>query len=73
MIDARFPQSDLEQSPASEASRERGSMRSERPSLAVLPLILLGNIRDDQGVSLGFADALVSRLGNLGGFVRESR
>jgi DNA-binding winged helix-turn-helix (wHTH) protein/tetratricopeptide (TPR) repeat protein len=37
----------------------------ERPTLAVLPLCLLGNISDDQGVCLGFADALVSRLGNL--------
>jgi tetratricopeptide (TPR) repeat protein len=40
---------------------------SERPTLAVLPLLLLGNIPDDQGVCLGFADALVSRLGNLQG------
>jgi adenylate cyclase len=32
-----------------------------------LPLILLGNIADDQGVCLGFADALASRLGNLQG------
>jgi|SRR6202453_3710209 DNA-binding winged helix-turn-helix (wHTH) protein/tetratricopeptide (TPR) repeat protein len=37
----------------------------ERPTLAVMPLCLLGNISDDQGVCLGFADALVSRLGNL--------
>ena len=37
----------------------------ERPTLAVLPLCLLGNVSDDQGVCLGFADALVSRLGNL--------
>ena len=36
-----------------------------RPTLAVLPLCLLGNISDDQGVCLGFADALISRLGNL--------
>jgi DNA-binding winged helix-turn-helix (wHTH) protein/tetratricopeptide (TPR) repeat protein len=41
--------------------------KSERPSLAVLPLCLLGNIADDKGVCLGFADALVSRLGNLPG------
>jgi DNA-binding winged helix-turn-helix (wHTH) protein/tetratricopeptide (TPR) repeat protein len=38
---------------------------SERSSLAVLPLVLLGNATDDHGISLGFADALVSRLGNL--------
>ena len=67
VIDARFPQSDFEHSPAGEANLERASARGERPSLAVLPLFLLGNIPDDQGVCLGFADALVSRLGNLQG------
>jgi DNA-binding winged helix-turn-helix (wHTH) protein len=67
VIDARFPQSDFEQSPAGEANREHASVRGERPSLAVLPLFLLGNIPDHQGVCLGFADALVSRLGNLQG------
>jgi DNA-binding winged helix-turn-helix (wHTH) protein/tetratricopeptide (TPR) repeat protein len=67
VIDARFPQSELEQGPAGEANREHASMRGERPSLAVQPLSLLGNIPDDQGVCLGFADALVSRLGNLEG------
>jgi len=65
VTDARFPESGFGQSPADEADRERDSVRSERPSLAVLPLSLLGNIPDDQGVCLGFADALVSRLGNL--------
>jgi DNA-binding winged helix-turn-helix (wHTH) protein/tetratricopeptide (TPR) repeat protein len=67
VIDTRFPQSDLEQGSANEASPERAPGRGERPSLAVLPLFLLGNIPDDQGVCLGFADALVSRLGNLPG------
>jgi len=67
VIDAGFPQSDFEQSPTCEASLERPSLRGERPSLAVMPLSLLGNIPDDQGVCLGFADALVSRLGNLQG------
>jgi DNA-binding winged helix-turn-helix (wHTH) protein/tetratricopeptide (TPR) repeat protein len=67
VIDARFPQSEFEQSPAGEANRENASVRGERPSLAVLPLFLLDNIPDDQGVCLGFADALVSRLGNLEG------
>ncbi len=37
----------------------------ERLSLAVLPLVLLGKATDDQGLCLGFADALVSLLGNL--------
>src|SRR5215467_13138174 len=39
----------------------------ERTSLAVLPLRLLGNAVDDRGISLGFADALIARLGNLQG------
>jgi DNA-binding winged helix-turn-helix (wHTH) protein/tetratricopeptide (TPR) repeat protein len=38
---------------------------NERSSLAVLPLLVLGKAVDDHGISLGFADALVSRLGNL--------
>jgi DNA-binding winged helix-turn-helix (wHTH) protein/tetratricopeptide (TPR) repeat protein len=67
VIDARFPESGFGQGPADEADRPRDSVRSERPSLAVRPLFLLGNIPDDQGVCLGFADALVSRLGNLQG------
>lgn len=37
----------------------------DRPSLAVMPLLLHETISDDRGVSLGFADALASRLGNL--------
>jgi DNA-binding winged helix-turn-helix (wHTH) protein/tetratricopeptide (TPR) repeat protein len=41
--------------------------QGERTSLAVLPLVLLGNATDDQGLCLGFADALVASLGNLQG------
>ena len=68
VIDARFRQSDTEPSPASDAAPGRsGAMRGERPSLAVLPLFPLGSLPDDCGVCLGFADALVSRLGNLQG------
>jgi len=67
VIDARFPQSDFEQSSAGEVGREGAPLWGERSSLAVLPLLLLGNVSVDQGVSLGFADALVSRLGNLQG------
>jgi tetratricopeptide (TPR) repeat protein len=36
-------------------------------SIAVLPLLLLEKATDDQGLCLGFADALVSLLGNLSG------
>jgi hypothetical protein len=32
-----------------------------------MPLMLLGNTTDDQGICLGVADALVTRLGNLPG------
>jgi DNA-binding winged helix-turn-helix (wHTH) protein/tetratricopeptide (TPR) repeat protein len=49
------------------ASVEKASEWGERSSLAVLPLLLLGNASDDQGLCLGFADALVARLGNLQG------
>jgi DNA-binding winged helix-turn-helix (wHTH) protein/tetratricopeptide (TPR) repeat protein len=67
VIDARFPQHDLEQISPGEAAPDGAVARVERTSLAVLPLLMLGNASDDQGVSLGFADALVSRLGNLHG------
>src|SRR5260370_926636 len=67
VIDARFPHSDFEQSSPAEVSRGRASEWGERSSLAVLPLLLLESVSVDQGVSLGFADALVSRLGNLQG------
>jgi DNA-binding winged helix-turn-helix (wHTH) protein/tetratricopeptide (TPR) repeat protein len=62
VIDARFSSSGVQESAAADINHG-----SERPSLAVLPLRLLGNIPDDRGVCLGFADALVSRLGNLTG------
>ena len=45
---------------------DKGTLQ-QRPSLAVLPLLFLGNAPDDHGLSLGFADALISRLGNLEG------
>lgn len=67
VIHAGLPRSDFGESSAAEAYQRRLSLREERPSLAVLPLCLLGNIPDDNGVCLGFADALVSRLGNLQG------
>jgi DNA-binding winged helix-turn-helix (wHTH) protein/tetratricopeptide (TPR) repeat protein len=62
VIDARFPSSDFQQN--SSAADHRSS---EPPSLAVLPLSMLGNISDDKGVCLGFADGLIARLGNLQG------
>ena len=67
VIDARFPQSNTEPAASVERSAEQTAARAERASLAVLPLLLLGKVSDEQGVSLGFADALVARLGNLQG------
>jgi DNA-binding winged helix-turn-helix (wHTH) protein/tetratricopeptide (TPR) repeat protein len=66
VLGAQFPQTE-QLSSAGPAKHDRSSARSERAALAVLPLSTLGNISDDQGVCLGFADALVSRLGNLQG------
>jgi DNA-binding winged helix-turn-helix (wHTH) protein/TolB-like protein/Flp pilus assembly protein TadD len=67
VIDARYMQTDLGESAPLGSGLERGAGRSERSSLAVLPLFLLGNATDDRGLCLGFADGLVSRLGNLQG------
>jgi TolB-like protein len=62
VIDAQFARSDSGYVSAQTVS---AGERSERPSLAVLPLALLGKATDDQGLCLGFADALVALLGNL--------
>jgi DNA-binding winged helix-turn-helix (wHTH) protein/tetratricopeptide (TPR) repeat protein len=64
MIDAKYPSSD-ERNPAHTDSRKDGSEWVGRTSIAVLPLLLLGKSTDDNGLCLGFADALASRLGNL--------
>jgi DNA-binding winged helix-turn-helix (wHTH) protein/tetratricopeptide (TPR) repeat protein len=66
VIDARHPQSDFGSGMPATSPETVGGW-SERSSLAVLPLILLGKATDDHGVCLGFADALVTRLGNLPG------
>ncbi|HLW53634.1 MAG TPA: winged helix-turn-helix domain-containing protein [Candidatus Angelobacter sp.] len=63
VIDAEYPR-DL--APGS-SLMVRHENPGERSSLAVLPLLLLGKAADDTGLSLGFADALVSRLANLPG------
>jgi DNA-binding winged helix-turn-helix (wHTH) protein/tetratricopeptide (TPR) repeat protein len=67
VIDARYPPSGFERDAMRAASPERAGGWSERSSLAVLPLMLLGKPTDDNGICLGFADALVTRLGNLPG------
>jgi DNA-binding winged helix-turn-helix (wHTH) protein/tetratricopeptide (TPR) repeat protein len=67
VIDARYPQSDFESGSMRAVSPEEARGWSERSSLAVMPLTLLGDATDDSGICLGFADALVTRLGNLPG------
>lgn len=67
VIDPQYPRADLEQASARAIRLENAGEWGERSSLAVLPLLLLGNATEDHGLCLGFADALVSRLGNLQG------
>ncbi|MFZ0859333.1 MAG: winged helix-turn-helix domain-containing protein [Candidatus Sulfotelmatobacter sp.] len=67
VIDAKYPLSDSGRSSVRSDVRKDGSESGERSSLAVLPLLLLEKATDDQGLCLGFADALVSLLGNLSG------
>jgi DNA-binding winged helix-turn-helix (wHTH) protein/tetratricopeptide (TPR) repeat protein len=67
VIDARYPQADFESGAISAVSPEEARGWSERSSLAVMPLTLVGDTTDDWGICLGFADALVTRLGNLPG------
>ena len=67
VIDPRHPQSEVVTAGKRLPGVKHLGAWSEHSSLAVLPLTLAGNIRDDQGICLGFADALVTRLGNLPG------
>jgi DNA-binding winged helix-turn-helix (wHTH) protein/tetratricopeptide (TPR) repeat protein len=65
VLDPRYP--DFGSGVVRAAAPEKTGGWNERASLAVLPLVLLGKASDDYGVCLGFADALVARLGNLPG------
>lgn len=68
VIHAGYPGTDLRQSERRELpGPNRADSWANRSSLAVLPLALRGESTDDKGLCLGFADALVSRLGNLEG------
>src|SRR5579863_8400044 len=67
VIDAKYPLFDPGRTSAHTDGRVDGSEWGDRPSIAVLPLLLLEKAADDQGLCLGFADALASRLGNLSG------
>jgi DNA-binding winged helix-turn-helix (wHTH) protein/tetratricopeptide (TPR) repeat protein len=66
VIDARYGSAESEASAIHEQSTETGAW-DERPSLAVVPLAIFGNATDEYGICLGFADALITRLGNLQG------
>ena len=65
VIDALYPRSDPTPASARSPRLESASEWSERAGLAVLPLVLLGKATDDNGLCLGFADALVAHLGRL--------
>src|SRR6202522_842863 len=67
VIDAKYPRSEPGRSSVRADVRKQGSDLGERSSIAVLPLLQLEKATDDQGLCLGFADALVSLLGNLSG------
>jgi DNA-binding winged helix-turn-helix (wHTH) protein/tetratricopeptide (TPR) repeat protein len=64
IIEAQYPRNNREAS-AHTIALEGRSDWNQRSSLLVLPLVLLGKNTEDRGVCLGFADALVSLLGNL--------
>ncbi len=67
VIDAKYALSDPGRNFVRTDVRKDRSEWGERSSIAVLPLLNLEKATDDQGLCLGFADALVSRLGNLSG------
>ena len=62
VLDGRFASN----SPSFLAKHPTVAPWSERSSLAVMPLLWLGKpAADDHGICLGFADALIARLGNI--------
>ena len=67
VIDAHYPQFDSGSGAALGAIGGMAGGGNQRSSLAILPLRRFGKAPDDDGICLRFADALVSRLGNLQG------
>lgn len=67
VIDAKYPRVDSAPESLSDDRYEEKKEFFQRPSIAVVPLLLLGNAHDDQGLGLGFADAVVALLANLPG------
>lgn len=67
VIDARHGPTASESGTASENAGAQAGVWNERSALAVMPMTVVGNATDDHGISLGIADALTTRLGNLQG------
>ncbi len=67
VIAAQYPASGVSRSVMHVERRKEPRGLSKPSSVAVVPLVLLGKTTDDQGLCLGFADALVTRLGNVPG------
>jgi len=67
VITAQYPSPDAVEEFSQSISSDRAHASGQQPSLAIMPLVLLGNTADDHGLCLGFADAMVSKLGNLQG------
>jgi DNA-binding winged helix-turn-helix (wHTH) protein/tetratricopeptide (TPR) repeat protein len=67
VISPLYPRADLSEGSGGNPVPDDATWRADRSSLAVLPLRLLGELKDDKGICLGFADASVSRLANLEG------
>ena len=65
VIDAHYHGVDFSHATSRSADGERSGEWSERSSMAVLPLALVGRATDDHGLCLGFADALVTHLGRM--------
>jgi len=66
LVSPLHPRSDMaEASVGKMPAVDDSGWRADRSSLAALPLHWLGHPQDDNGICLGFADALVARLANL--------
>src|SRR5580692_9059771 len=65
LIAAHSSSADRDAVGVSAAEQEGPRRQTDRSSLAVLPLTLIGKFSEDHGICLGFADALITRLGNL--------
>jgi DNA-binding winged helix-turn-helix (wHTH) protein/tetratricopeptide (TPR) repeat protein len=64
VVDNRYPRNESQFGGHGKTSPPTWPQRS---SLAVIPLLRLAKAAEDHGISLGFADALASRLGNTQG------